>query len=159
MEKINGLLDQFASLLNFNEDEAEQLKSSFLLHDIGNIAIVDNILNKPESLSQTEWMEVKRHPEIGYRILSSVSEYSKISEAILAHHENWDGSGYPKGLKGKEIPFMARVLSIFDSYEAMTSERPYRKALTHDDALKEIIHNSGTRFDPHLVRIFVQQLF
>ena len=159
VEKINRLLDRFAVFLNFNEDESEQLKSSFLLHDIGKVTIVDNILNKPDRLSQAEWVEVKRHPEIGYRILSSVSEYSNIAEAILAHHENWDGSGYPKGLKGEAIPYMARVLSIFDVYDAMTSERPYRRALTHEDALKEIIRNSGTMFDPQLVKIFSQQLF
>jgi HD-GYP domain-containing protein (c-di-GMP phosphodiesterase class II) len=137
------------------KDEINLLKVISNLHDIGKIAIDEQILNKPGKLNEEEWAEIKRHPEIGYRILSSSSEYAEISEDILSHHERWDGDGYPQGLKGKDIPYRARIIAIADAYDAMTSDRPYRKALSKEEALAEIIRCSGTQFDPSIARKFV----
>jgi HD-GYP domain-containing protein (c-di-GMP phosphodiesterase class II) len=104
---------------------------------------------------QDEWKEIKRHPEIGYRILSTVNDMSEMAEYVLAHHERWDGKGYPRGLKGEEIPFASRILAIADAYDAMTSERNYRSALPDEVAIEELQKNAGIQFDPELVRVFI----
>lgn len=125
------------------------------LHDIGKIAIPPSILEKKEQLTDDEWETIKKHPEIGYRIALSTPELAPIAEAILTHHENWDGSGYPLKLKGDSIPILARILSIVDAYEVMRSGRPYQSPISKEQALWEIQECAGTRFDPHLVEIFV----
>jgi len=125
------------------------------LHDIGKIAIDDSILNKPGKLTDKEWESIKKHPEIGYRILSATPEYSEIAQDILSHHERYDGNGYPRGLKGDEIPIRARVISIADAFDAMISDRPYRKAMTSFEAIEEIKRNTGSQFDPEVSNIFV----
>ncbi len=129
-----------------------------MLHDIGKIAIDEKILNKPGRLSIEEWNEIKRHPEIGYRILSSVNDMAELAEFVLAHHERWDGKGYPKGLKGEEIPLQARIIMVADSYDAMTSERTYRKPLTEEAGMEELRENAGTQFDPEIVRVFIEKV-
>jgi len=129
-----------------------------LLHDIGKIAIDDSILNKPGKLTEQEWEEIKRHPDIGYRILSTSYDFLELADCILAHHEKWAGTGYPKGLKGEDIPRIARIIAIADSYDAMTSERPYRKAMSEEEACIEIRKNSGTQFDPKIARIFIEKV-
>lgn len=126
------------------------------MHDIGKIAVDDGILNKSEPLSDVEWLEIMRHPEIGYRILSSVNVYAPLAEYVLAHQEKWDGTGYPKGLKGKEIPFEALIIAVADAYDAMTSDRPYRKGMSTVAAMEELKRNSGTQFDPLIVEAFVK---
>jgi len=125
------------------------------LHDIGKIAIDEAILNKPGKLTDEEWETIKRHPEIGFRIISTAPEYSEIARDILSHHERFDGKGYPRGLKGEEIPIRARIVSIADAYDAMISKRTYRDPLSKEDAVNEIKRCSGTQFDPELVKIFV----
>lgn len=129
-----------------------------MLHDIGKVAIDENILNKPGKLIDEEWEKIKRHPEIGYRILSSVNDMAEMSEYVLAHHERWDGKGYPKGLKGEEIPLKSRIIAIADAFDAMTSERAYRSALSKEIAVEELIKNAGIQFDPELVKIFVEKV-
>lgn len=126
------------------------------LHDVGKIAISNRILQKPGKLTEKEWTEIKRHPEIGYRILLTSPSYAGIAEDILSHHERYDGKGYPRGLKGEEIPPKARIIAVADAYDAMTSNRPYRKAFTHEQAVKEIIDNKGTQFDPEVVEAFLK---
>ncbi|MHB9127699.1 MAG: HD-GYP domain-containing protein, partial [Candidatus Humimicrobiaceae bacterium] len=125
---------------------------------IGKIGIDENMLNSAGRLSDIEWIEIKRHSEIGYRILSSLNEFSQISEYVLAHHERWDGNGYPKGLEGKEIPFESRIIAIANSYSAMTSERHFKKALSENSAAIEIARNAGSQFDPDISKIFVEKV-
>jgi diguanylate cyclase (GGDEF)-like protein/PAS domain S-box-containing protein len=153
--RVSSLCEQFGRVLALSDREMNALKSMSLLHDIGKVAIDDKILNKPGALTEEEYAEMKRHPEIGYRILSSVPELNEIAEYVLAHHEKWDGSGYPHGLKNEEIPFLARVITIVDAYDAMTSKRPYRDAQGEDWAIEELRMNAGSQFDPELIPIFI----
>lgn len=144
--------------LTLDQASISELRTLGLMHDIGNIAIDTRMLNKPDALTGADWSEIKRHPEIGFRILSSVNELAPLAEIILAHHERWDGTGYPKGLKGKKIPLKARILSVADAYDAMTSERPYRKAMSKDAAVEEIRRNVGTQFDPTIAELFIEKI-
>jgi hypothetical protein len=123
--------------------------------DIGKIGISETILNKPGRLDDFEWEQIKKHPEIGYRILVSSKEFSDIADFILMHHEKWDGTGYPKGLKENEILLPSRIISIADAYDAMTSERSYRNTIDKHSAIQEILRCSGTQFDPEIVKIFI----
>ena len=125
-----------------------------LLHDVGKIGIDEMIFNKEGFLTEKEFGEIEKHPEIGYRILSSVNELSEIADYVLAHHERWDGKGYPRGLVANEIPYLSRIISIIDSYDAMTSDRSYRKARNKEFAIREFIDNAGTQFDPELALKF-----
>lgn len=153
--RVSEISCLIANAMNLSADEINQLKVAGLMHDIGKIGIDESILNKPGSLTKEEWLEIVRHSEIGYRILSSVNEFSEIAEFILQHHEKWDGSGYPMCMKGQDISVQARILSIADAYDAMTSDRTYRKALSKEKALHEIKINSGTQFDPQIAEIFI----
>lgn len=143
--------------MNLPQTSLQELKLLGLLHDIGKIGVPDSILNKPGKLNEDEWVIMKRHAEIGCRITQSVPEFVRISEYILAHHERWDGNGYPSGMKGKEIPLLSRILNIVDSYDAMTSERAYRKAMSKENALQELVENAGKQFDPELVELFIHK--
>jgi diguanylate cyclase (GGDEF)-like protein/PAS domain S-box-containing protein len=140
------------------ENELDELSLLATLHDIGKIAIKDSILGKSGKLTEDEWQEMKKHPEIGYRIAQSTKELCHISDYILGHHERWDGSGYPQGLAGKAIPKLARIISIIDSYDAMTSSRSYKDGISHRDAIEEIESCSGTQFDPELAAAFIQSI-
>lgn len=128
------------------------------LHDIGKISIDDNVLNKKEPLTTDEWRIIRKHPETGYRIASSLSELAHIAEGILNHHEHFDGTGYPRGLKGTDIPLMARIVSIADSYDVMTSKRIYKNEMTEEKAILELQKGKSKQFDPDLVDIFVEVL-
>lgn len=149
-----------AVAVELNMPQSDQVKLELLatLHDIGKIGISDQILTKQGKLSAEEWVEMKRHPEIGYRIAMATPELIPVAESILCHHERWDGSGYPQGISGESIPLLSRILSIVDSYDAMTQDRPYRKAMTHEEAIQEIERNSGTQFDPRIAELFVKIL-
>lgn len=149
---------KFAEILELSHREKTNLLLLAKLHDIGKIAVPDNILNKPEALTEAEWVQVKTHSKIGYRIALSCPEINHLAECILTHHERWDGKGYPLGLKAEEIPLMARIIAILDAYDAMVNGRPYQISMQSTQALKEIQHCAGTQFDPDLVRLFVKYM-
>lgn len=141
-----------AKAVGLPESEWDNLKLLTALHDIGKIAIPNSILDKPGILSPAEWELVKKHPEIGYRIALSSPEMAPIAEAILLHHERWDGTGYPLGMEGEKIPLIARILAVADSYDVMINGRPYQKAVSQEDAWKEIEKCAGSQFDPSLIK-------
>ena len=128
------------------------------LHDIGKVTVDDYILRTPGPLTPQEWEEIRKHPEVGYRITLASPELAPISGAILAHHEWWDGSGYPRGLKGEEIPLIARIIALVDAYDVMIHGRPYRPAMTKKQVIEEIRRVAGKQFDPRLVEVFTQML-
>lgn len=142
--------------MDLSDAQLNELALLSTLHDIGKIGISDYILNKPGKLTNEEWIDMKKHPEIGYRIAISTPELVPIAEYILTHHERWDGSGYPQGIKGEEIPLLSRIIAVADAYDAMTSDRPYRKALSNKIAIEEIMKNSGTQFDPNIANVFYE---
>lgn len=156
--RVSKLCENMGRVLDLREDEIKELKTVGLLHDIGKIAIEENILNKSEKLTHDEWEEIKRHPEIGYRILSTVNELSEMAQYVLAHHERLDGKGYPKGLKQGEIPFQSKIIAIADAYDAMISERSYRNALPEEVAIEELKKNAGSQFDVELTKIFIEKV-
>jgi HD-GYP domain-containing protein (c-di-GMP phosphodiesterase class II) len=141
--------------MGLTDSELDDLGLLAVLHDLGKIAISDKILIKPGRLTPEEWHEMKKHPETGYRIAESSPELSHVSEYVLSHHERWDGTGYPQGLKGSEIPKLSRIISIVDAFDAMTHPRPYKKAVSVSESLAEIERCSGTQFDPEIVDIFI----
>lgn len=143
--------------MNLNKKNQEDLILVAQLHDIGKIGIPNDILLKPGRLDPIEFDTIKTHTEKGYRIAKSNYELAHVAKSVLSHHERWDGSGYPLGLKGEEIPYLARIISILDSYDAMTSERTYKKIKTNKEACEEIRKCSGTQFDPALVEIFLKE--
>ncbi|OGO78934.1 MAG: diguanylate cyclase [Clostridiales bacterium GWB2_37_7] len=157
-QRVSELCKSIGIAIGLPDREIQELKTAGLLHDIGKIAIDENILNKPDKLTENEWQEIKQHPEKGYRILSTVSDLSEIAEHVLYHHERWDGKGYPKGLKGAEIPLKSRILSIADAYDAMTSERSYCKSREEKVAIEELHKSVSTQFDPELVTVFVEKV-
>lgn len=154
-QRLGEFCMMIGEYLGLSHSELDELRLLSQLHDIGKIGIEDQILNKPGSLTEEEWEIMKKHPEIGHRIAMTTPQLSHIAEYILNHHERWDGTGYPRGLKGKEIPLAARILAVSDAYDAMTQDRIYRKALSKEAALKEIEDNAGTQFDPVIARLFV----
>jgi len=156
--RVSDLCEKMAQVLEMSEWQVSELKLLGLLHDIGKIAISETILNKQGKLSGEEWIEMKRHAEIGYRILIAVDDMNYLAGYVLAHHERFDGTGYPKGLKGLEIPLQSRIISIADAYDAMTAERTYRKAISVEDAAKELLKHAGSQFDPDLVVVFVEKV-
>ncbi|NTU88380.1 MAG: PAS domain S-box protein [Actinobacteria bacterium] len=142
--------------MNLTQQDLDELQLFSMLHDVGKVGIDDHILNKPGRLTDEEWVVMKAHPEIGYRIAMSVPELKNVAEYILTHHERWDGCGYPQGMRGEEIPLLSRILAVADSYDAMTEDRVYRKALSRAAAIEEIEKNAGLQFDPAIVRIFIE---
>lgn len=158
MDSVTKLCKAFAKSLDMNDREIEKMKTIAMLHDIGKSVISEAILNKEGLLTEEEYAEVKKHAEVGYRILSSVNEYAEEAEVVLHHHERYDGTGYPMGLSGEAIPLKSRILAIVDAYEAMTSDRPYRKRLTVEEAKEEIKSQSGKQFDPRLASWFISKI-
>ena len=137
-------------------NQLDELALLATLHDIGKIAIAKSILMKREKLTPEEWEVIKKHPEIGYRIANSSQDLLPIAEAILTHHEWWNGKGYPQGLRGEEIPLISRIISIIDAYDVMIHGRPYKMAQSQEEASNELRRCSGTQFDPHLVKVFIK---
>jgi HD-GYP domain-containing protein (c-di-GMP phosphodiesterase class II) len=144
--------------LELTPQEKLELEFAGRMHDIGKITIPDSILKKPGKLTDDEWVIMKNHTINGYQILRSADKYSNLADYALTHHERWDGHGYPKGLKGEDIPLFSRIIAIADAYEAMTADRPYRKAMDPKDAIKELNRCSGSQFDPELIKVFIHDV-
>jgi len=157
-ERVTEYAMVIGKKLDLSEWDLRNLKYAAALHDIGKLGIAGHILNKPGALSEDEFVHIKTHPQMGDSIMEPVSFLKEPRAIILHHHERWDGKGYPEGLKGKKIPLGARILAVADSFEAMMSDRPYRKALDLQDAIKEIEDNAGTQFDPLVVTAFIDAL-
>jgi putative nucleotidyltransferase with HDIG domain len=154
-ERLQDLAEALGKDMGLSEFELKRLRLLALLHDIGKIGTPDNILFKPDKLTKEEWEIMKKHSEDGYKMAKNIPQLVPIARDTLHHHERWDGTGYPKGLKGEKIPILSRIISIVDAYDVMLAERPYKKAMTEEEAIKELKENAGTQFDPELVERFL----
>ena len=157
-DEVSGYVAAVADRLGMDGREKEELVFGSLLHDFGKIGISERILLKPATLTPEERSIIELHPRIGYSLVQQVPVLQNIAPAILHHHERWDGTGYPQGLRGEQIPLTARIICIADSFSAMTTERPYRAAMTVDEALAELERCAGEQFDPEVVRIFSEEV-
>lgn len=154
-ERVMNYSTFLAGKLGIAGKELQQLAKGALLHDIGKIGISDNILLKPSKLNKEEWIEMHRHPQIGYAILAEIAFLKGPAEIILTHHEHFDGNGYPKNLKGEQIPIGSRIFGLVDTLDAMTSDRPYRQALPFEAVISEVRKFRGSQFDPEIAGIFL----
>ena len=157
-ERLQNYCSQLGKIIGISNKELDEMSLFAMLHDIGKVGINDAILQKPGPLTDLEWLEMKKHTEIGFRIAQNNVDLAPISEYILSHHERWDGKGYPRGLKGEEIPVLARILAVVDAFDAMTNERIYSKPRSHEEAAQEILRCAGTQFDPKIAHAFVEQV-
>jgi len=154
-KNVAKLMLVFSNHLNLSPQETKLAYLSGMVHDIGKIGIPDGILNKSAKLAQHEFAVIRCHPDIGADILAGIGEFEEIAHAVRYHHEWYDGNGYAHGLQGLEIPRLSRMLTLCDSYDAMTTARCYRKSVTLDKAIEEIEQNRGTQFDPELSKSFI----
>ncbi|MGM0495804.1 MAG: HD domain-containing phosphohydrolase [Bacillota bacterium] len=157
-ERVAKISYKIGKAMKIKADDLKELKLAGLYHDIGKITIPDSILNKPTKLTKDEFDIIKKHTENGYNILRAADQYSNLAEYALSHHERWDGLGYPQGLAKTQIPLFSRIICIADAYEAMTSKRPYKEAITKKEAIEEIIACSGKQFDPSIAKIFIEKV-
>lgn len=155
VERVRRYSLRLASDLRLGDDAIRRLEFGAVLHDVGKIGIGDAILSRPGPLDPAEWQVMRRHPEIGRRVLEGIAFLTPALDAVFFHHERWDGEGYPGGLAGEAIPLAGRIVAIVDAYDAMTTDRPYRRALPREAALAEIERGRGTQFDPDVARVFL----
>jgi HD-GYP domain-containing protein (c-di-GMP phosphodiesterase class II) len=157
-ERVWQITLGIAKGLGWSEDKIKELKMGAMLHDIGKIGVPDAILNKPGSLTPQEFAIMKRHPEVGANMVDKITFLNPALPYILYHHERFDGKGYPIGLRGEDIPLQGRLLAVVDTFDAITSDRPYRKGRSIDQAIIEIQNNAGTQFDPGVVAAFISTI-
>ena len=157
-KRVSKLSKELAEKMGYSKERTQAIETAGLLHDIGKIAIDSKLLYKTEKLTTEEYNEIKRHVEIGYRILNSVNELAYISDFVLQHHEQWDGNGYPIGLKGEEILEGARIICVCDTYDAIISKRSYKDPQSKNYAVDEIKKFSGIMFDPRIAKIFIEEV-
>jgi HD-GYP domain-containing protein (c-di-GMP phosphodiesterase class II) len=143
--------------LGVDESCLTDIEVAALLHDIGKVGIPDAILHKTQQLSEEEWSLMKKHPEYGWAVVRLLPDFERASLFVLHHHERWDGGGYPAGLKGNETPLPARIVSVIDAFDAMTSNRPYRKGLPFEEAIRRLVTSKHTQFDPEVVDCFIRR--
>ncbi|MCH8921107.1 MAG: diguanylate cyclase, partial [Chloroflexi bacterium] len=157
-ERCSWYTAKLAEELGLGEEETSVVRLASLLHDIGKLAVPDDILCKPGPLNEEEWAQMKRHPTAALHILGQIHSIAEATPAIHHHHEHFDGSGYPDGLAGEDIPLASRILLVTDAFDAMTTDRPYRKAMPVEAAIEELERNSGSQFDPAVVEAFLRIL-
>ncbi len=157
-DRLSAMACRLGRLMHLDEGQISELELLCSLHDLGKIGIPEHILDKPGPLTEEEWIEMRKHPEIGFRIAQASPELITVAEGILCHHERWDGRGYPQGLKDTSIPILARILSVVDSFDAMTTDRVYHKAISREKALREISACSGGQFDPSICSLFIDMM-
>jgi len=157
-QRVTELTLRVAAKLGFTDEEMVHIKRGALLHDMGKMAIPDEILQKPGPLDEGEWIKMRQHPVYAFEMLSHISYLHPALEIPFFHHERWDGSGYPRGLKGEEIPLAARMFAIVDVWDALSSDRPYRKKLPRNEVIAYLREKSGTLFEPRLVDIFLEMI-
>ncbi len=158
IDRVQKLSVKLGKKLGLSESRLEQLRYASILHDIGKIGIPDSILGKPGNLTEEEWEEMRKHPEIGERIVGKVDQLKRAAEIVGQHQEKFDGSGYPRGLEREEITLEARIVAVADAWDAMRSDRPYREALPEKEALEELRENAGSQFDPEIVEILLEMI-
>lgn len=156
--RVTNLTVELAKLFGFDKVELAHIRHGAILHDIGKIGIPDSILLKPDKLTDEEWIIMRRHPQYGYEMLFPIQFLKPSLDIVICHHEKWDGSGYPENLKGNNIPLAARIFAVVDVWDALTSDRPYRKALPKERVLGMIQQDSGTHFDPQVVDVFMKYI-
>ncbi len=157
-ERVVIYVKWFAQMLKLKEEHQAQIQIAAYLHDIGKLEIPEEVLNKKGRLTNTEFQMFKDHPEVGVGLIQNIKPFEAFVPLIKHHHERYDGGGYPDGLKGHEIPYLARMLTIADSFDAMTSNRPYNVRKSHEEGIEELRLNAGLQFDPELVEIFIEML-
>ncbi len=156
VERVNAYAQALAEELRWTEDSRSALEFGAILHDIGKIAVPDSILSKRGPLTGDEWTEMRKHPEVGRRMIAGIPYLGPAAPIVLHHHERWDGKGYPMALAGESIPVAARLLAIVDTFDAMTTDRPYRPAIPASTAYETVLENAGSQFDPGIVEAFVR---
>ena len=154
-KRVTQLIIEFATAVGITGDQLEHARMGALLHDIGKLGVPDSILLKPGKLTDEEWAVMRKHPEYAYNWLSSIDYLSPALDIPYSHHEKWDGTGYPLGLAGEEIPLLARMFAIVDAWDALCSNRPYRAAMSEEDVTAYLKSEAGTHFDPDLVKLFI----
>ena len=155
-KRVTDMTLRLARRMGVSDGELLHIRRGSILHDIGKVAIPDSILFKPGPLTEEEWAVMRRHPIIATELLEPIPYLAPVLAIPRSHHEKWDGTGYPDGLAGENIPLSARMFAFADVYDALTSDRPYRRAWSHLDALNYIINQSGSHFDPSIVSVFVE---
>jgi len=154
--RVTDLTLAVAKAMGLSGKKLVDIERGALLHDVGKIGLSDAILRKPGPLTSEEWVEMRKHPELGYKVLQGIGFLHDALPIVLYHHERYDGSGYPHGLRNGSIPLEARIFAVADAYDAITSDRPYRPPRSHEEALQEIKRHAGTQFDPQVVEVFLR---
>jgi putative nucleotidyltransferase with HDIG domain len=157
-QRVTKLTEQIAAAMGIKDDELLNFRRGALLHDIGKMGVPDKILHKRGSLTKKEWEIMRKHPQFAYTLLYPIAYLHDSLDIPYCHHEKWDGSGYPRQLKGEDIPLAARIFAIADVYDALTSDRPYRDAWSKEDTLNYIVDQSGKHFDPKIVEMFIREM-
>ena len=158
-ERVTKYSIEIARAMGINRDKLEIIELACQLHDLGKIGVHDNILTKPDKLTKEEWEEIKLHPTKGVEILKSLTFLNEVMELIEQHHERYDGMGYPYGFNGEDIKLGARIMAVADSFDAMTSNRPYAQALSMTDAIEELKRCAGNQFDPKVVDVLIRLIY
>ena len=157
-QRVTALSQKLAKLAGINDDDLVHMRRGALLHDIGKMGVPDSILHKPAALTDEEWVIMRKHPQYAYEMIVPIEYLLPTLDIPYCHHEKWDGSGYPRGLKGEEIPLTARIFAIIDVWDALTSDRPYRAAWNKTKTLEFIRDQSGKHFDPNIVELFLKMM-